>query len=93
MAIQRPDISTKELVKIVVRTNPNPNDRIAGAVPDGAVLFIDPDRPNMLITAQFFEPQRGMIGILGKQRIRATRCVPMGFAQPRIRSPETRSGA
>jgi len=52
-----------------VRADPDPNNCIASARADGAVLFVDADSPDVFITAEFLETQRRMIGILRKLRI------------------------
>jgi len=43
----------------------------------------------MVLPAEFLEAQRGMLRILGKQRIRAARCLALRLAQPRVGAPET----
>ena len=48
--------SAEELIKIVMRANPDPDDGIHVALTNNAVLFVDTDGPNVLIAAEFFEP-------------------------------------
>ena len=46
---------TKEGVKVVVGTDPDPNNRVAIALADRAVLLIDPHRPDLFIAGELLE--------------------------------------
>ena len=46
---------SKEPVEVVVRTDPDPNNRIAIALTNRAVLLIDPHRPDLVIAGQLLE--------------------------------------
>lgn len=46
---------TEQVVKFVMSADPCPNDRVAVAFADGTVLFIDPNRPDMIVAGQFLE--------------------------------------
>ena len=56
--------STEEFIELIVRTDPNPDDCVAGPLSNGAILFIDANRPNVVITTKLLESKRRMIGIL-----------------------------
>ena len=48
-------VLTEEFVEVVVRTDPDPNDFIAAALPDRPVLSGKADGPHVGVTRQFFE--------------------------------------
>ena len=58
--------SAKERLEVVVGTDPDPDNGIAFAFTDRAVLFIDPHRPNLVIASELLETQRRMAGVFGK---------------------------
>jgi hypothetical protein len=45
----------KERVEVVVGTDPDPDNRIAIALADRAVLLIDPHRPDLFVAGQLLE--------------------------------------
>ena len=45
----------KERVEVVVETDPDPDNRIAVALADRAVLLIDPHRPDLFIAGELLE--------------------------------------
>jgi len=71
---------TKEIVEFVVRTYPNPDNRIAVAFANGAVLFVDANRPDVIVPSELLESERRMIGILREECVSAPRGHTMGFA-------------
>ena len=73
--------SAKQMVEIVVGSDPNPNDGVGPAFTDGAVLLVNADRPEVFVAAQFFEPERRMGWILSKESIGAPRRVAHSRAQ------------
>ena len=45
----------KELVEVVVRTDPDPDNGVAIALTDRAVLLIDPHRPDLFVAGELLE--------------------------------------
>jgi hypothetical protein len=45
----------KELVEVVVGTNPDPDNHVAIAFTDGPVLLIDPHRPDLFIAGELLK--------------------------------------
>jgi hypothetical protein len=45
----------KKRVEVVVGTDPDPDNRIAIALTDRAVLLVDPHRPDLFIAGQLLE--------------------------------------
>jgi hypothetical protein len=45
----------EEVIELVVRADPSPNDFVSHAFADGAVLFTDPDRPSLTEPFELFE--------------------------------------
>ena len=60
-------LSRKEIVKLVVRADPNPLNRVAGTHTHGAILFVDANLPDVTATLKLFETKRRMIRIVGKK--------------------------
>ena len=85
--------STKEIIKFVVCADPNPDDGVAVALADGAILFINANRPDAVIATELFEAKRGMIWVLREEGVSAARGHAVRFAQMRISPPETGPGA
>jgi hypothetical protein len=48
-------ISTKQIIKLVMRADPNPNHCVAMTLANGAILFVDAGRPNVIITTELLE--------------------------------------
>ena len=67
--------SAEQIIKFVVRADPDPGDRITVALTDGPVLFVDPYRPDACMATQLLEPQCGVIWILRKEILKL-RAVP-----------------
>jgi len=42
---------SEKFIEVVMRSNPNPNYYLAWSFADGPILFADPDRPKVFITA------------------------------------------
>jgi hypothetical protein len=63
-------LSRKKFVELVVRADLNPFNRVAGAHAHGAILFVDANRPDVTAALKFFETQRRMIRVVGKELIR-----------------------
>ncbi len=55
--------SRKQLVKFIVCADPNPLDRVTRANPDGTVLVVDSNGPDIFPCAKFLEPQGRMTGV------------------------------
>ena len=82
--------SRKEIVKLVVRANPNPFNRAAGTHTHGAVLFADADRPDCTAALKFFEAQRRMLRVLRKELISRPGAGFDGRREPFVGAPEGR---
>src|SRR5207249_1306441 len=53
------------------------------AFTDGTVLFVDPDRPDVLVATELLEPKSGLIEVFREERISAARRLAVGLAQSR----------
>jgi hypothetical protein len=60
------DLSRKQLVEFVVRADPNPFNRVAGAHTHRPILFSNADGPDVAAPLQFLETQRRMLRLAGK---------------------------
>jgi hypothetical protein len=49
--------SAKQPVEIIVRPDPGPVNSIAVTLANGALLIVDPDRPDVAVTAKFLEAE------------------------------------
>ena len=61
---------SEKMVKLVVRSDPKPLNRVTGPRAHGAILLADPHRPKFSTALKLFETQRRMIRIDGKNLIR-----------------------
>jgi hypothetical protein len=52
-----PDLSSEQLLELIVRSDPDPNYGLALSLADSAVLLADSDRPKTFVATQFFESQ------------------------------------
>ncbi len=75
--------SAKEIVELVVRANPDPDDGVAASLAHGPVLLVDADGPDMVVAAERLEPERGVSGVLGEDAVGT----PGGFAGARVERP------
>lgn len=71
-----PNLLAEELVEVVMGTDPDPGHGFTGTLPNGAILLIDTNRPDILIPAQFLESQGRMRRILDKEPVRAPCSLP-----------------
>jgi hypothetical protein len=83
--------SRKEIIELVVRADPNPFNRIAGAHAHGAILFVDANRPDVTDALKFFEAQRRVIRVDRKELIRQPGAGFDGRSEPLVSSPEGRA--
>jgi hypothetical protein len=83
----------EKLVEIVMRSHPNPGDRVAAAFSHSAVLLADPYRPDVLVGPKLLEAQRGAAGIVQKQPVGAARRLASTGIQRSVRAPEARPSA
>ena len=84
--------SGKERVEIVVRADPDPDNRIAITLTNCAVLLIDSHRPNLVIADELLETQRGVARVLGKLGVSPPCRLAYAGAQCAVRSPEAGAG-
>src|ERR1035441_3239562 len=85
--------SGKEFVEVVMRADPNPDNRVAAAFPDGAVLLIDAHGPEVLVASKLLETQRGVAGVIQKHPISAARSLADAGIQRVVSAPEAGPGA
>ena len=75
-----------------MRADPNPLNRVTRTHADRAVLFADANRPDFAAALKFFEAQRRMFRVRGKELIRrAGAGFDMG-SKPLVSAPEGRPG-
>src|ERR1035438_437638 len=85
--------SGKEFVEVVMRTDPNPDNRVAAAFPHGAVLLINAHGPEVLVASKLLETQRGVAGVVQKHPISAARSLADAGIQRVVSAPEAGPGA
>ncbi len=82
--------SAEERVKVIVRTDPNPDNRVTVALAHSPVLLVDSHGPDVVIAAQFLETEGGMLRVFGKNPVRPARSLTHARVQRVVRSPEAR---
>src|SRR5439155_18188835 len=68
----------------------NPVNRVALALADGAVLFVDANGPRPFEAAELFEAQRRMRGVFQKKRVGPARCGAGRGRELVVGTPEAR---